>query len=101
MIDKNKLDQITNFLINGVFRNGDIMLSWDIPPVELEKSFVDEDGDEVSEVDLVDIIASLHNLLYEAITGERYDYMFHWANKCGSDCNDDIFDWDIWEGERK
>ena len=75
------------------------MLSWDIPPAELEKSFIDEDGDEVSEVDLVDIIASLHNLLYEAVTGERYDYMFHWANKCGSDCNDDIFDKDIWGGD--
>lgn len=100
MIDKNKLDQITNFLINGVFRNGDIMLSWDIPPVQLEKSYIDEDGDEVSEVDLVDIIASLHNLLYEAVTGERYDYMFHWANKCGSDCNDDIFDKDIWEDKK-
>lgn len=100
MIDKNKLDQITNFLINNVFRNGDIMLSWDIPPVQLEKRFIDEDGDEVSEVDLVDIIASLHNLLYEAVTGERYDYMFHWANKCGSACNDDIFDWDIWEDKK-
>lgn len=100
MIDKNKLDQITNLLINNVFRNGDIMLSWDIPPVELEKSYIDEDGDEVSEVDLVDIIASLHNLLYEAVTGERYDYMFHWANKCGSDCNDDIFDKDIWEDKK-
>ena len=100
MIDKNKLDQITNFLINGVFRNGDIMLSWDIPPVELEKSYVDKDGDEVSEVDLVDIIASLHNLLYEAVTGERYDYMFHWANKCGSDCNDAVFDRDIWEDKK-
>lgn len=100
MIDKNKLDQITNFLINGVFRNGDIMLSWDIPPVQLEKSFIDEDGDVVSEVDLVDIIASLHNLVYEAVTGERYDYMFHWANKCGSVCNDDIFDWDIWENKK-
>lgn len=99
MIDSKKLAQITRFLANNVFRNGDIMLSWDIPPVELEKSYIDEYGDRVSEVDLVDIIASLHNLLCEAVTGDRYDYMFHWANKCGSWCIDDVFDNDIFEKE--
>lgn len=80
MIDNQKLTQITQFLANNIFRNGDIMLPEDLPSVKLEKSFIDEDGDEVSEVDLVDIIASLHNLLCEAVTGNRYNYMFHWAN---------------------
>lgn len=97
MIDNNKLTKITCFLVNNVFRNDDIMLSRDIPPVELPKIYTDKDGDAVSEVDLVDIIASLHNLLCEAVTGNRYNYMDHWANKCGSCCNDEIFDWDIWE----
>lgn len=99
MIDNKKLAQITRFLADNVFRNGDIMLSWDIPPVKLEKSYTDEDGNTVSEVDLVDIIASLHNLLCEAVTGNRYNYMFHWANKCGSWCKDDVFDNDIFEKE--
>ena len=96
MIDQKQLTNITHFLAEKVFRDMNIMLSWDIPPVELEKSFIDEDGDKVSEVDLVDIIASLHNLLCEAVTGNRYNYMHHWANKVGAACHDDIFDWDIW-----
>lgn len=43
-------------------------------------------------VKLLDIIASLHNELYNEVTGEYYDYMFHWANKgyCG-DPNDSLF----------
>lgn len=100
MIDQNKLTNITRFLAEKVFRDMNIMHSWDIPPVELEKSFIDEDGDKVSEVDLVDIIASLHNLLCEAVTGNRYNYMFHWANKIGASCLDDIFDYDIWEEKK-
>lgn len=100
MIDQKKLANITRFLAEKVFRDMNIMHSWDIPPVELEKSFIDEDGDTVSEVDLVDIIASLHNLLCEAVTGNRYNYMFHWANKIGAACLDDIFDYDIWEEKK-
>lgn len=77
---KDELNTITSLLIDNVFRNSHIMFSEDEIMI----------GDEV--VGLPDIIASLHNLLYEQITGERYDYMFHWANKVGSDCIDDIFD---------
>lgn len=35
--------------------------------------------------ELLDMVASLHNELYKQITGEYYDYMFHWANKGGYD----------------
>lgn len=83
---KDELNAITSCLIDNVFRNSHIMFSEDEIMI----------GDEV--VGLPDIIASLHNLLYEQITGERYDYMFHWANKIGSDCIDDIFD-DLLIGE--
>lgn len=89
MISKEKLDDITNYLIAHVFRNGNIMLC--------EDNFADDDD----ETPLADIIASLHNLLYEAVTGERYDYMFHWANKVGGDCLDNIFDDDTSEGTRR
>lgn len=84
---KDELNAITSLLIENVFRNSHIMFSEDEIMI----------GDEV--VGLPDIIASLHNLLYEQITGERYDYMFHWANKVGSDCIDDIFD-DFLKGEK-
>ena len=29
---------------------------------------------------LLDMIASLHNELYNEVTGKYYDYIFHWAN---------------------
>lgn len=91
MIDKNKMDEITEWLKYNIFRNDYIMLS---DNRYLDYIYVDGDY-KVSNstcIDLVDIIASLHNLLYEYVTGERYDYMFHWANKVGSWCEDNIFD---------
>lgn len=77
--DNAKLKQITEWLKDNVFRNYDVM-------------FLDGDEAYPGGVHVVDIIASLHNLLYEQITGERYNYMFHWANKIGSDTSDNIFD---------
>lgn len=47
--------------------------------------------DDVVESGAADIIASLHNELYNLVTGAYYDYMFHWANKCGGWCEDDLF----------
>lgn len=83
---KDELNAITSWLIENVFRNSHIMFSDDEIMI----------GDDV--IGMPDIIATLHNLLYEQITGERYDYMFHWANKVGSWCEDDIFD-DMLKGE--
>lgn len=77
MIDKEKLDEITTYLKEHIFRNGNVMYGL-IKPEEI--------------CDLTDIIASLHNLLYEAVTGEKYEYMWHWANKCGAWCDDHFFD---------
>lgn len=85
MISKEELDKITESLIDQVFRNDKIMLNPhnnDDYLVFINKEYVD----------LIDIIASLHNLLYEAVTGSKYDYMWHWANKVGSWCNDNIFE---------
>lgn len=42
--------------------------------------------------ELLYIIASLHNELYKAVTGEYYDYMFHWFNLgCGGSISDDKY----------
>ena len=76
---KEKLNEITEYLIFNVWRNENVMF---------DNSCIEE-GD-VS--DLIDIISSLHNLLYEEVTGHRYNYAFHWANKVGSDAIDNIFD---------
>lgn len=76
---KEQLDEITEYLKWNVWRNENVMF---------DNACIEED--DVS--NLVDIISSLHNLLYEEVTGERYNYAFHWANKVGSDVVDNIFD---------
>lgn len=88
MISAKKLEEITGILINGLFRDGEIMYC--------EMPLVEYDG---KRYDLRDIVAMLHNYLYEAVKGERYNYMFHWANKVLADCDDDVFEeeeaWEI------
>ena len=75
-MNKEKLDIITKDIKNNVMRNSDIVY-------ELN-------GETLI---LLDYIASLHNLLYEEVTGKRYNYMFHWTNKIGyNGIEDDIFD---------
>lgn len=78
-----QLQALTSWLIENIFRNPDIMFDDAIWNQEIELYG--------ATFDMIDIIASLHNLLYEAITGTKYDYMFHWCNKIGSDCIDDVF----------
>lgn len=79
-----QLNNITNWLIENVFRNTDIMYDDSIWNQHIE--------DHGSCFDLIDVIATLHNLLYEVVEGERYDYMFHWCNKIGTGCLDNVFD---------
>ena len=81
MISDEKMEEITGILINGLFRDDEIMYC--------EMPFVEHDG---KRYDLRDIVATLHNYLYEAVKGKRYNYMFHWANKVLADCDDDVFD---------
>lgn len=71
-ITKEQLDRITEYLKVNVWRN------------------VEYYNEETGE--LIDVISSLHNLLYECVTGQRYDYAFHWCNKIGSWTIDNIFD---------
>ena len=75
-MDQKTLNAITQYLINNIFRNPDYMF--------------DTQHSEDVHSDLIDIIATLHNYLWECVTGEKYDYMWHWANKCGADCDDNF-----------
>ena len=84
MITKDELDKITITLKNEVFRNEQIMHI--LKNDEDYTLFIDDQY-----TDVIDIIASLHNLLYEAVTGSKYDYMCYWANKVGAWCDDNIF----------
>lgn len=76
---KEQIDIITSYLKEKIWRNGEVM-------------YMKSDSKEIDITDLIDIISSLHNLLYEEVTGKRYDYAFHWCNKVGAWTEDNIFD---------
>ena len=82
-MNREQINKITEYLKEKVWRNDVVMYQLD----------TDEMGE------LVDIISSLHNLLYECVTGERYNYAFHWCNKIGAWTEDNIFDNIIKGGE--
>lgn len=77
-MNEEKMNKITTMIKEKVWRNPDVMFP----------DIMEEDDIEM----LTDIISSLHNLLYEQVTGHRYNYAFHWCNKIGADTNDNIFD---------
>ena len=76
-ITKEQMDNMTGYLIDNVFQNPKFVFAND----EGETDF------------LLDVIATLHNYLYNEVCGDPYDYMFHWYNKLTGnvDINDDIF----------
>ena len=83
-MDKKQMRAITDWIIDNVVRNEKVMYDDFIGDQELDCYG--------QKIDLVDVIVSLHDLLYEQIYGERYDYMWHWANKIGAGCIDTAFD---------
>lgn len=83
-MNKDQLEALTSWLKENVFQNTDIMFNEELWEQEIDKDNID--------TNLTDIIASLHNIIYNLVTGEQYDYMFHWCNKIGADCNDHVFD---------
>ena len=87
MISKEYLDFITKDIRETIVENPDIQLSNEDKTIWY----------------MEEVIISLHNLLYEAVTGERYDYMFHWYNKSwgGLGPNDDLYDRKLLKGEKK
>lgn len=72
-----RLKDIREWLIEHIFRDDHVMFS---------------DAREVEGIDLIEVIASLYNEYHNAVMGKPYDYMFHWANKCGSWVEEDLFD---------
>lgn len=66
-IDENKLDLIKDYLVTNLFRNPEFMYD-----------------EVVEDLEVAEIICDLFEYLHILIKGEPYEYMFHWANKCGS-----------------
>ena len=82
-----ELEKIIKWLKDNIFQNHNVMYN-DIvrnihsdSPTKLDKP-----------IDLVEVIASLANLLYNEMYGEPYDYFFHWANKIGAYVDEHFFD---------
>lgn len=83
-MDRQKLDKITEHIIDNVMRSG---LVYEVTDDNI--------------IYLMDIIASLHNELYKEVTGDYYDYMFHWTNKCGyNGINDAMYKTEVYDNER-
>lgn len=89
-INKEELDNITSYLKHYVFKNPFVMHAAD--HVIYADATIEEEERADLYYDLIDMIASLHNLLCEAVEGSRYNYMDHWAREIGSACNDEFFD---------
>lgn len=91
-MNEKQLDILTTWLKEHIFTNAEIMFN-DV----LWSESIDFDNVDAS---VIDIIATLHNIIYELVTGEKYDYMRHWCNKIGSDCDDNVFN-ELMESEEK
>ena len=76
-MNEEELKKVREFLIDNVFRDPYIVLA-----------SVDIARGDVEGIDLVDLIASLYDMLHLSVTGEHYDYMWHWCNKVGGWCDD-------------
>ncbi len=77
-IDEYKLKKIRTYIINHIMREPCVM--FEIPEMP--------NGGP----DLIDIIVGLYEYLHVAVTGEEYDYMWHFANKIGAWCDTYLFD---------
>lgn len=66
-MDDEKLIKIREFIKNEICRNHDIM-----------------HNPEMRDAHIPEIIVGLYEYLHHEVTGEHYEYMFHWANKIGS-----------------
>lgn len=75
-ISKEDLDVIRNFIIDNVVENSNLMFNETLD----------------DEIDIISLVCSLYNVLHSVITGEEYDYFFHWANKIGGACDDNYIE---------
>ena len=74
MMTEQKLDEITS-KVKEVFRSygfGNCVVC--------KNPECDECNEKHTIYDALDVLASVHNELYREVTGEYYDYIFHWAN---------------------
>ena len=76
---KEQLTKIREYIIDYVMMNEKFMYSDEVR------------GEKEDDVDLLEVIASLYEVLHREVTGETYNYMFHFANKVGGWVEDGLF----------
>ena len=79
LMEVGKLNAIRKFIVEYIMRDDQVMYSDEARDVGPHH------------IDLIYVIASLYEELHKEVTGEPYEYMFHWANKVGSWVDDDLF----------
>ena len=79
MTKEEHLDKIRGYIVENIISNPNYLFS------DAVRGESDEDPD------LLEVIASLYEVLHREVTGKPYDYMFHWANKEGSWVENDLF----------
>ena len=60
-----ELKLIRDFIVENIVRNPDVFIKC-------------LDIDVTAQLDVTDIIVGLYDMLHKAVTGENYDYMWHW-----------------------
>ena len=71
LLSEDELSKIRNYIIDNYIRNPDVMFN------------LNDDNQ-----DLINAVVGLYDILHITVTGEHYDYMWHWANKIGAWCDD-------------
>ena len=91
MLSKEKLDDLTLFIRNRIMFDDRFRIN------------LDRRDDPEPFYNILEVIMSLHNLLYESVTGSRYDYWFHWWNKTAGGCefNEDYFTDELLDEEKE
>ena len=85
-MSKEHLDHIRDYIVENIMRNPDYLFSDEVR------------GEEDSDIDLLTVIASLYEELHHEVTGESYNYMWHFTNKYGAWVDDKLFI-DLKEGD--
>lgn len=76
---KEQLTKIREYIIDNVMMNETFMYSDEVR------------GENEDDPDLLEVIASLYEVLHREVTGEPYDYMYHYANKIYGWVESDLF----------
>lgn len=80
-LTKDQVYIISHWIEKNIMRNSDIMFN--------DECRGDSETYGNDKIDLVEVIASLFEIIHRITLNEPYHYMFHWANKIGSWVEDD------------